>query len=141
VLSVVEKVIFLQDVDVFSEVTSERLALVAAVAREVDFAAGESIYTVDDASDGMYLVLEGEIRLHRGETEVTVAKSGDAFGTWSLFDDEHRVVSATARLESRLLKIDKDDFIELLADHVELTQAVLKSIVRRLRGLLSRVGG
>jgi CRP-like cAMP-binding protein len=96
---------------------------------------------VDDASDGMYLVLEGEIRLHRGETEVTVAKSGDAFGTWSLFDDEHRVVSATARLESRLLKIDKDDFIELLADHVELTQAVLKSIVRRLRGLLSRVGG
>ena len=102
---------------------------------------GESVYSLGDPSDGMYLVVEGEVRLHRGETEVTVARSGEAFGTWSLFDDELRVVSATCGADSQLLKIEKDDFVELLADHVELTQAILKSVVRRLRGLLARVGG
>lgn len=134
-LTVIEKVIFLQHVDVFSEVSTEQLAFLGAIAEEIVVREGETLYEADEPSDSMYLVLSGKIRLHRGDTDVLVARDREAFGTWALFDDEPRVVTATALEESRLLRIDKEDFIDLLADNVQITQGVLKAIVRRLRAL------
>lgn len=138
-LTVVEKVILLQGVDVFSEVSTEQLTHLAAIAEEVAFQADETIYRESDPSDSMYIVLEGCVVLHRRETEVTTAEVESAFGTWALFDDELRVTSATATGYVRLLRIDKEDFIELLADNVEITRGVLKAVVRRLRGLVERL--
>ena len=139
-LTTLEKVIFLQNVDVFSEVETEKLATVAAIGVEVDAAPGEVVYVEAGPSDSMYLVLSGVVRLHRGEVDVTRARAGEAFGTWALFDDELRVVSATCEQRARLLRIDKEEFIELLADHVDITRGVLKAVVRRLRSVLGRVG-
>lgn len=139
-LTVVERVIFLQNVDVFSEVPSNELAFLAAIVEEVAFSAGQSIYKEKDPSDSMYLVVEGKVRLHREDRDVTIAKSNEAFGTWALFDDEPRVVSASALEDTRALRIDKEAFIDLLADNVQITRGVLKAVVKRLRGLMSRVG-
>jgi len=138
-LTVIEKVIFLQNVDVFSEVSTEQLACLAVISEEVSFATGGTIYREHDPSDAMYLVLEGRVRLHRQSLEVTVAGPGDAFGTWALFDDEPRVVTATPLEETRLLRVGKEDFIDLLADNVQITQGVLKALARRLHGLIGRV--
>lgn len=140
-LSVVEKVIFLQNVDVFSEVPTEQLAFLAAIAEEREVDAGERVYAEQEPSDSMYLVLEGKVRLHKGEIEVTLAESKAAFGTWALFDDEHRLTTATAVEPTRLLRIDKEEFIDVLAENVEVTQGVLKAIVKRLRGVMARFGG
>lgn len=139
-ISIIERVIFLQNVDVFSELPSDKLALIAAVAEEITFEAGDAIYKEGDASDAMYLVIDGVVSLHRGQAEVTLARAKEAFGTWALFDDELRVVGATVSATCRVLRVSKDDFVELLADNVEITQAVLKAVVGRLRAVVSRVG-
>jgi CRP-like cAMP-binding protein len=139
-LTIVEKVIFLQDVDVFSEVPSEQLAYLAAIAVEDTFASDTVIYREDDAAEAMYLVVEGRVRLHRGGMEIKVAQRGDAFGTWALFDEEPRVSAAMALQETQALRVNRDDFIDLLADNVGITQGVLKALVRRVRGLIGRVG-
>ncbi|OGG44900.1 MAG: hypothetical protein A3F84_11250 [Candidatus Handelsmanbacteria bacterium RIFCSPLOWO2_12_FULL_64_10] len=138
--TVIEKVIFLQNVDVFSEVSTEQLAYLAVISEEVPFPTEGTIYREQDPPDAMYLVLEGRVRLHRDSLEVTVAGPGDPFGTWALFDDEPRVVTATALEETRLLRIDREDFIDLLAENVQITQGVLKALARRLHGLIGRVG-
>ncbi len=138
-LTVIEKVIFLQNVDVFAQVPTEDLAYLAAIAEEANYMKGDEIFKVNDASDAMYLVLDGSVRLHREDQEIFVAETREAFGTWSLFDDEPRVVSATVTEDTRLLKIDRDDFIDLLADHVQITQGVLKTMAGRLRGLIGRI--
>jgi len=139
-LTVVEKVIFLQDVDIFSEVPTEQLAYLAAIAEEETFAQGEAIYQEQDHADAMYLVVEGRVRLHRGSLEITVAGPGDTFGTWALFDEEPRVSAATSLEDSQILRLNKEDFIDLLADNVSITQGVLKALVNRVRGLIGRVG-
>lgn len=137
--TVIEKVIFLQSVDVFSDVPTEQLAYLAAIAEEVAFMKDDGIYSAGEASDSLYLVLEGQVRLHRDGDEIMVAGKNDAFGTWALFDDEPRVATATTLEDTRLLRIDRDDFLELLSDHTEITQGVFKNIVGRLRGLVGRV--
>ncbi len=138
-LTTVEKVIFLQEVSVFAHLSSENLAHIAAIGEEVAVAHGGLIYEEGGRSDSMFLVLEGSIRLHQNEREIMTAQKNDSFGTWALFEDEPRVVSATADEESLLLRIDKEDFIDLLADNVQITQGIMRSLVERVRGLMSRV--
>lgn len=138
-LTIIEKVMTLQNVDVFSEVSTEQLSHLALIAEEVTCAEGEVLYRASDPPQAMYLVLEGRVRLHREALEVTVASAHDVFGTWALFDDEPMVVTATVLEPCRLLRIDRDDFIDLLADYVQITQGVLKAMVKRLRGLVGRV--
>ena len=139
-LSIVEKVMLLQNVDVFTDLKTEQLSYLAAIAEEVSYDADESIYKVDDPSDSLYVVLGGRVRLHRGDEEISVANASDPFGTWALFDATPRVTSATAVADSRLLYIDREDFLDLLSDHVQITEAVMNALVRRLRDLLARVG-
>jgi len=139
-LSIVEKVILLQNVDVFTDLKTEQLSYLAAIAEEVSYNEGESIYKIDEPSDSLYVVLDGQVRLHRNEEEISVANESEPFGTWALFDATPRVTSATSVTNSRLLYIDRDDFLDLLSDHVQITEAVMNALVGRLRGLLARVG-
>lgn len=138
-LTTIEKVMALQNVDIFSEVSTEQLSHLALIAQDISCVGGDVLYRESDPPQAMYLVLEGRVRLHRAGLDVTVASTHEVFGTWALFDDEPMVVTATVLEPCRLLRIDRDDFIDLLADYVQITQGVLKAMVKRLRGLVGRV--
>lgn len=138
-LTTVEKVLFLQDIDVFEFTATEDLAHIAAITDEIETGKDEVIFKEGDISDSLYMVIEGGIRLSRAGREIMIAGSKDVFGTWALFDDEPRVATAVSLEPSRLLRIDKEDFIDLLADYVGITQSVLKNLVKRLRRLMTRI--
>ena len=139
-LTTVEKVIFLQDVDIFKYTNTEDLAYIAAITEEVEFKSNQIIFKEGEVSDAMYVVIEGKVKLSRDDQIILTAKHKDVFGTWALFDDEPRVVTAVPLEDSSLLRIDKEDFIDLLADHVRITQSILKTMVKRLRSLMARIG-
>ena len=136
-LTTIEKVILLQEVDVFSHLSTEDLAHLASIAEEVEYSQDSVIYNEGGMPDSMYLVLEGRVLLHQKEKEVMVATEKDAFGTWALFADEPRVVTATALEGCKLLRLDKEDFIDLLAENVRITQGVLKDFVQRVQKLMA----
>jgi CRP-like cAMP-binding protein len=138
-LSTVEKVLFLQDVDIFEYTSTEDLSHIAAITEEVEFDADTVLFKEGSISDSMYMVIKGKVRLTRGEQEVMVARDKDVFGTWALFDDEPRVATATTLEHTQLLRIDREEFIDLLADYVAITQSVLKTMVKRLRSLMTRI--
>jgi CRP-like cAMP-binding protein len=138
--SVIEKVIFLQDIDVFKDVRTEDLAYLATIAEEMSFMPGQHIYKINESADALFLVIDGKVRLHRDDQEISVIGPREALGTWALFDTQPRVATATALELTEVLKISRDDFYDLLADHVRITEAVLKSLARRLRALVERVG-
>jgi len=139
-LTVIEKVLFLQDVNIFEYVTNEDLSYIASIAQEVRFDADKVIYDEGDISDSMYMVLEGKVKIHMGESLVMIEDLKDVFGAWSLFDDEVRLVSATAFEDCLLLQIYKEDMLELLADHVGITEGILKAMAKRLQNVARRVG-
>jgi CRP-like cAMP-binding protein len=138
-LTIVEKVLLLQEVDIFKNTSTEDLAHIASITDEITFSAENEIFKEADISDSMYIVVEGLVRLHRADREVMKAETKDAFGTWALFDDESRVTSATTVKETTLLRIDREEFYDLLADHSRITQGIFKTLSRRLKGLFNRV--
>ena len=136
-LTIIEKVIFLQEVDIFEYTTTDDLSIIASIATEHIIEEGRNIYSEGEYSDAMYLVIEGNISVHQDKREIATFKDKEAFGTWSLFDDELRVATATCSVQSKLLKIDKEDFFELLSQNVRITQGILKKLSRRIRSLMS----
>jgi CRP-like cAMP-binding protein len=138
-LTTIEKALFLQDIDIFKHTLTEDLAHIAEITKEIECKPDEIIFKEGEISDAMYMVIEGQVRLTRGGQEVMIAEEKDVFGTWALFDDEPRVTTAATLGETRLLRIDKEDFVDLLADHVRITQSILKTVVKRLRNLMERL--
>lgn len=137
--STIEKVIFLQDLDIFSEVRTEDLAYLAAIAEEVSFSPGSHLYQIHEPGDSLYLIIQGEVRLHRDQQEIAVLGPREAIGTWSLFDNQPRVATATAMEETQVLRVSREDFYDLLSDHVRIAEALLKALARRLRALANQV--
>jgi CRP-like cAMP-binding protein len=75
----------------------------------------------------------------RGTEEIDRIGSNGSFGVWALFDDEPRLTTAKTVEESRLLFVSKDDFYDVLSDHVDIVEGLFKHLVKRLRRLASVV--
>ncbi|MDX2475157.1 MAG: Npt1/Npt2 family nucleotide transporter [Candidatus Krumholzibacteria bacterium] len=137
-LTPIEKVLLLQQVEIFAEVPTDQLAALAAISREVSYLAGDMVYKEHDLPDALYLMLEGSVRLSQGDRTVSVAGAQVSFGTWALFDDEPRVLAASAIVDSRLLRIDRNEFNDLLSDDVRIAQGIIRTVARKLRELAER---
>ena len=61
--------------------------------------------------------------------------AGGSFGVWALFDDEPRMTGAAATESSRLLFVPRDEFYDVLSDHVDIAQGIFKQLVQRVRRL------
>lgn len=134
-LTVIEKVLMLQNVDVFSHITSEQLSFVAAVADEIQVGPGRTLYRENDAPDGLYLVISGSVEMRRGAEEIENVGPNGSFGVWALFDDAPRLTTAQTLQDSRLLYVAREGFYDVLADHVDIVEGLFKHLVERLRRL------
>jgi CRP-like cAMP-binding protein len=136
-LSTLDKAIRLQKVDLFSDMETDALALAASIASQIQCPAGTVLVKEKGPTDALYIVLEGRVRLHRAEREISSLGPDEGLGTLSLFDDQPSVATATCVEDSWLLRIDREDFFDLLADHSDMTQRMLKAMVKRVRSLLA----
>jgi len=136
-LTPVDKVLCLQSVDVFKHATTEMLAFIGSIAQEVLAPKGHVIFRENDVSDAMYAVVTGRVRLDSSGKEVITAGSGQSFGTWALFDNPPRVMTATALEDVHLLKIRSEDFYDLLSDHDEITPVIFRAVIERINRLIA----
>lgn len=100
---------------------------------------GSEIYKVNESADALYLIIDGKVRMHRDDQEIAVYGAHKAIGTWSLFDNQPRLATATAIEETQTLRIDREDFYDLLSDHVQIAESVFKALARRLRAVVERI--
>ncbi|HYR85721.1 MAG TPA: cyclic nucleotide-binding domain-containing protein [Terriglobia bacterium] len=136
-LSPVDKVLCLQNVDVFKHATTEMLAYISSIACEVRAVRNEVIFQEGDVSYAMYVVVKGRVRLDREGREVMTVGDCQSFGTWALFDNQPQLMTATAVEDLHCLQIRSEDFYDLLADHDEITPAIFKAVIERVKSLVT----
>ncbi|MBI3665899.1 MAG: cyclic nucleotide-binding domain-containing protein [Acidobacteria bacterium] len=137
-LSTLDKAIRLQKVELFSNVETDVLALAASIAAQIHFPAGTVLFKENGSSDALYVLLEGKVQLTRGNREISTMGPGETLGKWALFDDQPSMATATCAEDTWLLKIEREDFFDLLADHAEMTQKMFTALVKRMRTELTR---
>ena len=137
-LNIVEKVIALEGVDLLSGLQPDQLARIALIATEVSYPPGKVVLDPAKPLDALFVVLDGGVSLAKDGVEIHVAKQNEVLGAWALFDSEPMPVIATATEDTRLLRISRDDFYELLSDNVEITTTVFSTLVKRFRKLIGQ---
>ena len=140
-ISTVEKVLFLKSIDLFSQLPGEDLAPIAQITDEVPFDEGDAVFREGDLGDTLFFIVAGSVRIHRGSDELAVLGARQVFGEMSLLDSEPRSASASALTDLTLLKIQRDDFQEILAEKSEIAQGIIQVLTRRLRATLQRASG
>jgi CRP/FNR family transcriptional regulator, cyclic AMP receptor protein len=132
----------LRQVSLFEGLLPIHLRRIAALCQETSYKIGDRVFTHGDAGDGLYLILEGAVRISRsvsgiGEEALAVLKPGQYFGEMSIVDDDMpRSADAIAHESSRLLKLPKDDLRDLMFVDRELAYELLWRFVRTLSGRL-----
>ena len=135
-LNIVEKVIALDAVELLHALSPEQLARIASIATEVKYPPGKVVVDHTQPLDALYVIVDGAVELSRNGEAVTTAGQNSVLGAWALFDDDPMPVTARTSEDTRLLRIARDDFYDLLADNPEITAAIFSTLVKRFRKLV-----
>jgi len=128
----VERAIALRRVQAFRGVPMDQLGYLAAASRVEDVGVGETLFEEGEPPGSLIVILDGEASLQRGGRDFGVARAGEPLGTWSLFDDHPRKATARVTQAARILVLDREDFYDVLAEHVEITKNLVQDLVRQL---------
>jgi CRP-like cAMP-binding protein len=133
VISTIEKVIFLKGVELFSQLTGEKLAQVSQIAKEVEFSRGTRIFTEGDPGNSFYLIVSGAVDVIKAGKKIASFGESECFGEMAILDSEPRSATIVASSDVVCMEISRDDFYDLMSDEHEISQGIIKVLVRRLR--------
>jgi CRP/FNR family transcriptional regulator, cyclic AMP receptor protein len=138
-LTTIEKVIFLKSVDIFEHATIEQLGRIAGLTEEVHFEPGEIIFNEGEPGDSFYLLLSGRVFIQRNGNILREMKEKEAFGTLEVLDFHPRATTAKAADQVRALKLNGQEFHDLLSLDIEMVQAVFRMLCGLVRRILTLV--
>jgi CRP-like cAMP-binding protein len=126
----------LSEVEVLEPLSAEQLEWVAQRTLDRSFQKGESVYIPGDASEVVYLLLTGRVRLYgmvrQQELTFDVIRAGDVFGEVSLTErpqDEH----AQALEASQVALLELNTFWQLVRKNAKFNVRVIRMLGERSR--------
>ena len=132
-LLLIEKVLVLKSLNLFKDTPENVLADLAPLMKEIQYEQGTEIFKEGDIGDSMYIIQQGNIKIHKGNTTLAILKEKEVFGELSLLDADTRSATATADTDCTLYKIDQEPFYELMDERPEVAKGFIKILCQRLR--------
>jgi CRP/FNR family cyclic AMP-dependent transcriptional regulator len=135
----------LRSVPLFASFSEEPLRLLATVVTRRSVTRGTIIMAAGDPTDSLYIVLSGRLKVMMSDADgkeviLTIIGPGEFFGEMGLIDDAPRSASVVAIEPCELLAITRRDFKKCLAENFEMSMAVMRGLVRRLREADRKIG-
>ncbi|MBN1264842.1 MAG: cyclic nucleotide-binding domain-containing protein [Anaerolineales bacterium] len=125
----------LQQAYLFQDLPDTALQELFQLQRQETYQNGQAILREGTRTDGIYLIVDGEIELSRKTKEANktlfTLQSGDVLGEAELFFSERRMVSARARAETTVLFWEKETFFDFMASYPEAIQRLKHSAYSR----------
>jgi CRP/FNR family transcriptional regulator, cyclic AMP receptor protein len=132
-LGLVERVAALHRVRMFADVPGRVLAAVAEAAVEQRVSPGETLMEEGAVEAHLYAVVEGRVRVHRGDDTLVELGPGATVGELAALVPAPRTASVTALDPTLVLRVDQVVLDELLVEWPELAHGVIAELVSRLR--------
>jgi CRP/FNR family transcriptional regulator, cyclic AMP receptor protein len=143
-LLTIEKIIYLNNVDLFKSMQAKDLHLVAQITKEEFFKKSDLVIKEGDVGDKMFIIYDGEVEIykggHGGPSKIHIMNKGnnDFFGEMNLLGAETRSASAVCNVDTRCLTIAKEDLTELIYEYPGLSFGIMKGLVNNLIGSTGR---
>ena len=135
----------LKAVPLFASFPEDQLGMIATMVTRRSAARANTIMAAGDATDSLYIVLSGRLKVMMSDSDgkeviLAILGPGEFFGEMGLIDDEPRSASVVTLEPCELLSIAKRDFRKCLAENFEMSMAVMRGLVRRLREADRKIG-
>ena len=103
------------------------------------------IMAAGDPIDSLYIVISGRLKVMMGDADgkeviLSLIGPGEFFGEMGLIDDSPRSASVVTIEPCELLQVSKRDFKKCLQENFEMSMAVMRGLVRRLREADRKIG-
>jgi len=139
-LSTIERVFLLQGSELFRQIPTQELVLVAQLCQEVAFTNGEMFIQAGDEGDCLYIIAAGEVSVVvEGHGQIGVNRAGNVIGEMAIISRNPRSASCIALTDVTALKIARTDFRSLMEENPAVTLGVLEVIVNRLDDTLQKL--
>ncbi|MDA3952592.1 MAG: ATP-binding protein [Bacteroidales bacterium] len=131
--SIKERIDILKDVIIFSESNKNILKRLASSLLDVFIVKDQAIFHKGDQQNAMYIIVNGNVKVHDEGHIFAQLKEKDFFGEYSLIDSSVRSATVTATENTHLLCLDQIEFQKIMDDNPDVSRAVLKALIKRLR--------
>jgi CRP-like cAMP-binding protein len=136
----------LTSIEIFNDLTEEQLALFEPVVETQTFAKRTTVFKENDKDDCLYIIKEGKVsmrfslKVNTGAIRPivqTVYRNG-FFGELEFIDSLPRKATAIAEEDTELIKIDRDQFCDVIDNNPAVACIVMKNFNRILTSRIRR---
>jgi diguanylate cyclase (GGDEF)-like protein len=132
-LDLTDKLELLRRTDFLSLLPDEVLRLLVEQSREIPLDGGEVLFGEGDEGRNMYVVLTGELVVHKGEKQIASGGPGSYYGEMALIESKKRSASVKALRSSTLLEITEEQFNQHVTANPAALLAMMRTISNRSR--------
>jgi len=125
-------------VPIFADLDDVTIQKIGSVGFSKKYSKDEIIFREDDPGSAMFVILTGKVKVVRTSNDgreviLTILSQYDFFGEMALLDGLSRSASVIATEESELFIIQREEFLNLLKLHPEISINLLQELTQRLR--------
>ncbi|MGH2640734.1 MAG: cyclic nucleotide-binding domain-containing protein, partial [Actinomycetota bacterium] len=136
-LPLMERILFLRRVPLFTDLPPQDLVPIASIASEQSFADADTIAEQGEPGDEMHIIVSGYVmvilREPGGHQQVlAVRATGDVIGEMAVITGGTRMASLAAKGPVRLLSIGRRPFEAMLRERPETALALMRVLCQRL---------
>src|SRR5688500_11882714 len=135
----------LKTLPLFASCPEEQLRMLTTVVTRKSAPRSTTVMAGGDPTDSLYIILSGRLKVMMSDSEgkeviLAILGPGEIFGEMGLIDDEPRSATVVTIEPCELLSIAKRDFKKALAENFEMSMAVMRGLVKRLREADRKIG-
>jgi hypothetical protein len=137
-LNILGKIIFLKGNRLFSDIGIDDLVHIAGITKELEFPAGKAFIHEKDTGEELFIIVEGEVEVIKGKKVIETLSNGSCIGELSIIDREPRSATVRTKKKTRLLSINRKEFLLTVKDNPAIAINVMQVITQRLRKAIAR---
>lgn len=131
-----EEIDVLAAIPLFAGLDRSKLKLLAFASERFTYDADQELFHQGDFGDTAYVVISGEVDViletFEGPKVLVTMKKNDLFGELALLCDAPRTATIKARTDITVLSISKDTFFKLIAEDLDMSARLTRSVADRL---------
>ncbi len=118
--------------------TPDQLERIARAGEVESYNPGEAIVVDGSLGDALFLILSGQVAVHRGAQTFATLDAGEFFGEMSLVEPAPRSATVTSMQATFLFRLPHDALRELITDDPHAASVLLVQVVKTLSERLRR---
>ncbi|MDJ0763190.1 MAG: Stp1/IreP family PP2C-type Ser/Thr phosphatase [Myxococcota bacterium] len=126
------KIETIRKMPLFKFLDYKELVRIMNITQMIEKKPNEVVIREGEEGKELYLILSGQVRVHKGDTDIVTLTSGDHFGEMALIDKAVRSADVTAVKPTQLLQISRQDFFKIIRNEPPLATKLLWSFLQVL---------